>query len=78
MQTIPVISIARLEGRDTLAALDAACREWGFFQIVDHGIDDAVIGALHAEMPKFFAQPIHAKRALSRTAENPWGSTIAS
>lgn len=70
---IPVISIAKLERRGTLRALDAACSEWGFFQVVDHGLDDALIGTLHRQMRAFFAQPQVAKRAISRTAENPWG-----
>ncbi|MBN1240974.1 MAG: hypothetical protein JXB36_20915 [Gammaproteobacteria bacterium] len=72
-QNIPVISIARLDGGETLAALDQACREWGFLQVVDHGIDDAVIDALYREMRAFFVQPMPAKRAISRTADNPWG-----
>jgi isopenicillin N synthase-like dioxygenase len=73
MENIPVISIARLEASSTLAALDMACREWGFFQVVDHGIDTEVIESLHRQMRTFFAQPLGAKRAISRTAENPWG-----
>jgi isopenicillin N synthase-like dioxygenase len=73
IDNIPVISIARLESRETLRALDSACREWGFFQVSEHGIDEDVIAALHREMRAFFAQPAIAKRAISRTAENPWG-----
>jgi isopenicillin N synthase-like dioxygenase len=73
MENIPVIDIANLREPETLRALDAACREWGFFQVVRHGIDDALIASLHRAMRKFFHQPSAAKRALSRTAENPWG-----
>ena len=70
---IPVINISQLETAETLGALDAACVQWGFFQVVEHGIDGAVIEALHRAMNKFFAQPTEAKRAISRSAENPWG-----
>jgi isopenicillin N synthase-like dioxygenase len=73
VDNIPVISIERLDGRATLAALDAACREWGFFQVVDHGIYGGVIDALQREMKGFFAQSSDVKRTISRTAENPWG-----
>lgn len=39
---IPVIDLARLRRRESseLAALDAACRDLGFFQVVNHGVDD--------------------------------------
>jgi isopenicillin N synthase-like dioxygenase len=72
-ENVPVIDIDALHARETLHRLDAACREWGFFQVVGHGIDPAVLGGLHDAMREFFAQPRPAKRALSRTAENPWG-----
>lgn len=73
MENIPVINIAQLENAETLAALDAACREWGFFQVVEHGIDDAVLTALHREIRMFFTQRDSVKRAISRTENNPWG-----
>jgi len=73
IENVPVIDISRLDAAATLAALDEACREWGFFQVVEHGIDDAAITALRRQMHLFFAQPIAAKRAVSRTAANPWG-----
>jgi isopenicillin N synthase-like dioxygenase len=73
LQNIPVINIAELERADTLAALDNACREWGFFQVVEHGIDNTVLADLQREMRSFFAQPLAEKRAISRTAANPWG-----
>ncbi|MBW2500110.1 MAG: hypothetical protein JRF61_22740, partial [Deltaproteobacteria bacterium] len=73
MKSVPIIDAAQLTGRTTLHAVDQACREWGFFQVVNHGIDDEVIEALHREMRAFFALPLQSKRAVERTAENPWG-----
>ena len=70
---IPVIDIDRIDHGDTLAAIDTACREWGFFQVVNHGIPGEVIGAMTREMHAFFAQPLQIKRAVSRTAKNPLG-----
>lgn len=71
--TIPVIDIGRLDSPPTLRALDAACRDWGFFQVVDHGIDAALSERLMAVTREFFAQPPAAKRAVLRDAANPWG-----
>jgi isopenicillin N synthase-like dioxygenase len=70
---IPVIDIERLDASATLAALDRACREWGFMQVVGHGVAPAVTEALAREAHAFFRQPAARKRAISRTAENPWG-----
>ncbi len=70
---IPVIDIARLESPATRAAIDCACREWGFFQVVGHGLDAALTERLVAVSREFFAQPAELKRLLLRDAANPWG-----
>ena len=69
---IPVIDIHQPDG-DTLRHLDAACREWGFFQITNHGVSDDLIAAMHRAMHEFFALPIETKRGIERTATNSWG-----
>ncbi|HMB73042.1 MAG TPA: 2-oxoglutarate and iron-dependent oxygenase domain-containing protein, partial [Gammaproteobacteria bacterium] len=71
--TIPVVDIDRIGDPDTLDALDEACREWGFFQIVNHGIDEDVLAEILAHARAFFRLPLEEKRAISRTAENSWG-----
>ena len=73
MKSIPVIDIAQLDDPATMTALDMACRDWGFFQVVRHGIDLTTITDLSDAMRAFFALPTAAKREISRTAENPWG-----
>jgi isopenicillin N synthase-like dioxygenase len=70
---VPVIDISRIERHGTLLALDEACREWGFFQVTQHGIDPSVFADLFAAVREFFAQPADVKRRISRTADNPWG-----
>ncbi len=71
--TLPVIDVRNLRSAAALSAIDAACRDWGFFQIVGHGIDTRTTTALRRAMRAFFALPMHAKHAIVRTAENPWG-----
>lgn len=70
---LPVIDITDLDRDDTRHAIDAACRDWGFFQVVGHGIDEQLIEQIQEQMRAFFAQPLAAKREVVRTAENPWG-----
>jgi len=57
----------------TLRVLDAACRDWGFFQVTHHGIDANLIAAVFDQTKAFFAQPRNIKREISRTASNTWG-----
>lgn len=72
-ETLPVIDVRELDDASTRRAIDAACSEWGFFQIVGHGIDERTTAALRSTMRAFFALPLAAKHAIVRTAENPWG-----
>ena len=71
--SVPVIDIAELESPGALAAIDAACRDWGFFQVTRHGIADAVIADLFSAANAFFAMPLADKRRILRSAKNPWG-----
>jgi len=71
--SVPVIDINELQRPDTLARLDTACREWGFFQVINHGIPQQVIGKAMNEAHAFFSQPLARKREISRTRDNPWG-----
>jgi isopenicillin N synthase-like dioxygenase len=81
---VPVIDIGPLvAARDAAGAgnvaaeIAAACREWGFFQVANHGLDDGPRGDLLADarrqMEAFFGLPRAAKEAILRSRENPWG-----
>jgi isopenicillin N synthase-like dioxygenase len=72
-ETLPIIDIRDLRRAATQRAIDAACRDWGFFQVVGHGIDERTFAALRRAMRSFFSLPRSAKHAIMRTAENPWG-----
>jgi len=69
---VPVIDVGA-DARAAREALDRACREWGFFQIVGHGIDPELTDAVLDRMRAFFALPLEAKRAVERTDTNAWG-----
>jgi isopenicillin N synthase-like dioxygenase len=71
--SIPVIDICELKHEATLALLDEACRDWGFFQVVNHGIPAEVIAGSFSAAHAFFALPLGSKRRISRTRDNPWG-----
>ena len=39
------------------AAIDAACRDTGFFCVCGHGVDEALAASLEVEARRFFARP---------------------
>jgi isopenicillin N synthase-like dioxygenase len=72
-ETVPVIDIDRLSDAETQAAIDHACRDWGFFQVTNHGVNTGLIGELQRAMQEFFALPQAAKKRVLRSRDNPWG-----
>jgi len=63
---IPVIDIGRLDDdAGALQQVHEACCDWGFFQIVGHGVSADLRNATHAAMHAFFQLPIGAKRLAS-------------
>lgn len=72
-ESVPVIDIDRLADAGTLAQVDRACRDWGFFQVRNHGLAPTVIDELTTAMHAFFTLPRAAKARIERSRDNPWG-----
>ena len=74
---VPVVDIGGLvtglEQDRSVAAIAAACREWGFLQVVNHGVDRGLVGETVDQMHAFFELPALRKEAVLRSRENPWG-----
>lgn len=70
--SIPVVDLAALtEERVDAAvaeAVSAACRGWGFFQAVNHGVPPELMRRFEAAWRGFFRLPVEAKR---RYANSP-------
>ncbi|KAK8468968.1 hypothetical protein PHAVU_006G168190 [Phaseolus vulgaris] len=64
-QALPTINLKKLiHGEDTeleLEKLNSACRDWGFFQLVEHGISPLVLKTLKDEVEGFFMLPLEEK-----------------
>ncbi|KAL5717045.1 hypothetical protein ACHQM5_010126 [Ranunculus cassubicifolius] len=57
---LPVIDFAQLQGPNrsqVLESLDKACQEYGFFQVINHGISDNVISNMIDVAKRFFELP---------------------
>ncbi|KAK7373763.1 hypothetical protein VNO80_07183 [Phaseolus coccineus] len=58
----PSVSLALLlNGNKELLKLDIACKEWGFFQIVNHGMQKELLQKIKDAATEFFSLPIEEK-----------------
>lgn len=71
MHNVPTVDISR-PTQISMAAVDAACREHGFFLLTGHGLD-ALIAATWHQTRRFFAADRAVRVAIERTLENPLG-----
>ncbi|OEL24428.1 Protein SRG1 [Dichanthelium oligosanthes] len=58
---IPVIDVGELPRGDELNKLRVACEEWGFFQVVNHGIEDELLDEMEKLTREFFMLPLEEK-----------------
>ncbi|XP_020204545.1 protein SRG1 isoform X2 [Cajanus cajan] len=61
---IPVIDLSKLLSEDAteLEKLDHACKEWGFFQLINHGVDPSLIENVKIGVQEFFNLPMEEKK----------------
>ncbi|CAL4940584.1 unnamed protein product [Urochloa decumbens] len=67
---IPIIDLNKLidpqSSKEECAKLGSACSQWGFFQLINHGVPDEVIHSFRNDMAEFFKQPLEAKEMYSQ------------
>ncbi|CAJ1957728.1 unnamed protein product [Sphenostylis stenocarpa] len=65
---IPVIDMQSLlseeSGSSELDKLHLACKEWGFFQLINHGVSPSLVEKVKLEMKEFFSLPMSEKKKL--------------
>ncbi|PAN50175.1 hypothetical protein PAHAL_9G503700 [Panicum hallii] len=65
---IPVVDLSMPDADATSEAVAAACREWGFFQAVNHGVRPELLRSARAAWRGFFRQPAEVRE---RYANSP-------
>ncbi|KAH9304946.1 hypothetical protein KI387_009350, partial [Taxus chinensis] len=53
--------------------VEHACKNWGFFHVINHGLPDHVLRRLEFAAADFFSLPVEEKRKISRDAQTPLG-----
>ncbi|MEM7562801.1 MAG: 2OG-Fe(II) oxygenase family protein [Pseudomonadota bacterium] len=77
---VPVIDVADLihdsassASREAIDQIADACRTWGFFQVVNHGIARQEVEQVWQQTHALFGLPLEEKLQIERSKENPWG-----
>jgi len=77
---VPIIDIGELVADSSSTAANAsieqiaaACRDWGFFQVINHAIPAELIETVLQQTGRMFALPLEEKLSVVRTKDNPWG-----
>ncbi|XP_022891538.1 probable 2-oxoglutarate-dependent dioxygenase At3g111800 [Olea europaea var. sylvestris] len=81
---IPVIDLQELYSDDhllrrrTASLIDSACREWGFFQVVNHGVSHELMARTREAWREFFHLPMAEKKkyANSPSTYEGYGSRL--
>ena len=63
MSELPIVDLRDLDV--AAPAIDRACREFGFFYVIGHGVDSALVARLDRESRAFFALPDEEKGAIA-------------
>ncbi|KAK7407472.1 hypothetical protein VNO78_09423 [Psophocarpus tetragonolobus] len=63
---VPVIDMNKLFSEDgtELEKLNQACKEWGFFQLINHGINPSLLQNVKIGVQEFFSLPMEEKKKL--------------
>jgi hypothetical protein len=59
--------------QELVKAMAKACQKWGFFQVLNHGVDQALIDRCEVEAHRMFALPLEVKERVHRPPGTSFG-----
>ncbi|CAN1746361.1 2-oxoglutarate-dependent dioxygenase 11 [Linum perenne] len=80
---IPVIDMSKLaavagdDADEESANLHSACKDWGFFQVINHGVTEEVIQRMKLDLQEFFNQPLQEKMSYAQMPNNMEGFVVS-
>ncbi|MCO5572272.1 hypothetical protein L7F22_026025 [Adiantum nelumboides] len=66
----PLTSLVATARESIVSQVGCACQEWGFFQVINHGIPQTLIQKLRDEARTFFELPLQKKLEVKRSFNN--------
>lgn len=84
VEGIPLIDLSPMNSPDSTISnpeaiervvreIGNACKEWGFFQVINHGVPSDTLLKTEIATRKFFALPLEDKRKVRRDEKNVFG-----
>ncbi|WJZ83805.1 hypothetical protein VitviT2T_003454 [Vitis vinifera] len=70
---IPLIDLSSANASNHVSQIADASKNWGFFQVINHGVPSESRRKIEGAARKFFALPLEEKRKVSRDEVNPLG-----
>ncbi|XP_058104373.1 2-oxoglutarate-Fe(II) type oxidoreductase hxnY isoform X2 [Magnolia sinica] len=67
---LPCIDLSSPDRISTAESIRQACLDYGFFYLVNHGIEDEMLKQVFDESRKFFSMPLQKKMRLARSKEH--------
>ncbi|KAF5199010.1 S-norcoclaurine synthase [Thalictrum thalictroides] len=73
---IPVFDLSKLLDQEEvgnskeLAKFHSACKDWGFFQLSNHGVPEEIIEKMKSDTMEFFNLPLEEKKAYGQIPNN--------
>ncbi|XP_044428701.1 2-oxoglutarate-Fe(II) type oxidoreductase hxnY-like [Triticum aestivum] len=67
---LPVVDLASTDISAATKSIRQALVDYGFFYVINHGIDDALMKSVYAESNNFFQQPMEEKMALRKNSSH--------
>ncbi|CAN1799441.1 Protein SRG1 [Linum perenne] len=65
---VPIVDLEKLIDESSmdseLQKLHSACKDWGFFQLVNHGVSSTLVEKMKTQVEEFFNLPIEEKKKL--------------
>ncbi|MCO5572631.1 hypothetical protein L7F22_026389 [Adiantum nelumboides] len=66
----PLTSLVATARESIVSQVGCACQEWGFFQVMNHGVPQTLIQKLRDEARTFFELPLQKKLEVKRSSNN--------
>ncbi|KAE8720036.1 Protein SRG1 [Hibiscus syriacus] len=77
LPSVPIIDFQKLAADDFIGSelerLHSACKDWGFFQVVNHGVSLKLLDEFKLEIENFFKLPHEDKKLLWQTPDDHEG-----
>ncbi|KAK9145139.1 hypothetical protein Sjap_005042 [Stephania japonica] len=73
---VPVVDLRNLLHHDLtissneMAKFDVVCKDWGFFQLINHGVDEELIRKMASNAEEFFNLPLEEKKAYAQLPQD--------